>query len=171
MVDEPSSTRPRRSTTCSRSTTLRTMTPQCDSTTARSSSTGEVPFSLERLLGTREVLWLTRACPLPRALKPPGWIPSWHIGVRVKTTKKLVAFISGIPVHLRVRSKCVASLSSPFHALPDSLLHTATSARSRSTSSASTRSSDLSGSHLSSSRRLLGGATSRASSRRSTLPA
>lgn len=38
-----------------------------------------------------------------RALKAPGWVPQWHIGVRAKTSKKLCAFISGIPVTLRVR--------------------------------------------------------------------
>lgn len=38
------------------------------------------------------------------ALKSPGWVSSWHVGVRVTTTKKLVAFISGIPVTLRVRN-------------------------------------------------------------------
>jgi glycylpeptide N-tetradecanoyltransferase len=38
-----------------------------------------------------------------RALKPPGFIKDWHIGVRVTTTRKLVGFISGIPMQLRVR--------------------------------------------------------------------
>lgn len=37
------------------------------------------------------------------ALKSPGWQNEWNIGVRVKSTKKLVAFISGIPQKLRVR--------------------------------------------------------------------
>jgi len=37
------------------------------------------------------------------ALKPPGYHPEWHIGVRVASNKKLVAFISGVPVTLRVR--------------------------------------------------------------------
>jgi len=37
------------------------------------------------------------------ALKAPGWLKNWHVGVRVTSTKKLVAFISGIPVTLRVR--------------------------------------------------------------------
>jgi glycylpeptide N-tetradecanoyltransferase len=36
-----------------------------------------------------------------RALQPPGWKKSWHVGVRVAANKKLVAFISGIPVTLR----------------------------------------------------------------------
>jgi glycylpeptide N-tetradecanoyltransferase len=29
------------------------------------------------------------------ALKLPGYLKQWHIGVRAKTSKKLVAFISG----------------------------------------------------------------------------
>ncbi|KAF8643899.1 hypothetical protein AX16_008915 [Volvariella volvacea WC 439] len=37
------------------------------------------------------------------ALTPPGYYKEWHIGVRVASNKKLVAFISGIPVKLRVR--------------------------------------------------------------------
>ncbi|KIM87248.1 hypothetical protein PILCRDRAFT_815729 [Piloderma croceum F 1598] len=37
------------------------------------------------------------------ALKPPGYHKEWHIGVRVSSNKKLVAFISGVPVTLRVR--------------------------------------------------------------------
>lgn len=39
----------------------------------------------------------------PRALKPPGYVPDWHLGIRVADTNKLVAFISCIPVDLRVR--------------------------------------------------------------------
>lgn len=61
------------------------------------------------------------------ALLPPGWKPSWHIGVRVISNGKLVAFISAIPatasvhksvmdlveinflcVHKRLRSKRLA---------------------------------------------------------------
>ncbi|KAG0303746.1 glycylpeptide N-tetradecanoyltransferase [Dissophora globulifera] len=38
------------------------------------------------------------------ALQPPGWKKSWHIGVRVASNKKLVAFISGIPQDLRVHT-------------------------------------------------------------------
>lgn len=33
----------------------------------------------------------------------PGWRKEWHIGVRASQSRKLVAFISGIPVDLRVR--------------------------------------------------------------------
>ncbi|OCL00735.1 peptide N-myristoyl transferase [Cenococcum geophilum 1.58] len=36
-------------------------------------------------------------------LKAPGWRQEWHVGVRASESRKLVAFISGIPVDLRVR--------------------------------------------------------------------
>ncbi|TRM62669.1 acyl-CoA N-acyltransferase [Schizophyllum amplum] len=39
------------------------------------------------------------------ACTPPGFHKSWHIGVRVKSNKKLVAFISAVPIKLRVREK------------------------------------------------------------------
>lgn len=42
-------------------------------------------------------------------LKHPGYKSTWHIGVRVVSTKKLVAFISGIPHELRVREKSYQS--------------------------------------------------------------
>lgn len=38
------------------------------------------------------------------ALLPPGWHPSWHVGVRVKSNKKLVAFITAVPATVRVRN-------------------------------------------------------------------
>lgn len=41
------------------------------------------------------------------ALKAPGWRKSWHVGVRASKSRKLVAFISGIPVRLRVRDRLV----------------------------------------------------------------
>ncbi|KAJ7581232.1 N-myristoyl transferase [Mycena floridula] len=41
------------------------------------------------------------------ALGPPGYHPSWHIGVRVTSNKKLVAFISGVPLTLRVRKNII----------------------------------------------------------------
>lgn len=37
-----------------------------------------------------------------RALRPPGWLPQWHCGVRVSSNKKLVGFISAIPADVRV---------------------------------------------------------------------
>ncbi|KAJ7304546.1 N-myristoyl transferase [Mycena albidolilacea] len=39
------------------------------------------------------------------ALTPPGYFKEWHVGVRVSSSKKLVAFISGVPITLRVRGK------------------------------------------------------------------
>ncbi|ORX37031.1 Myristoyl-CoA:protein N-myristoyltransferase, N-terminal domain-domain-containing protein [Kockovaella imperatae] len=39
------------------------------------------------------------------SLTAPGYVPDWHIGVRVAKTGKLVAFISGIKVEIRVRAK------------------------------------------------------------------
>ncbi|PQQ08861.1 glycylpeptide N-tetradecanoyltransferase 1 [Prunus yedoensis var. nudiflora] len=41
------------------------------------------------------------------ALHPPGYFRSWHIGVRAKTNKKLVAFITGVPARIRVRDEIV----------------------------------------------------------------
>ena len=41
------------------------------------------------------------------ALRPPGYFKSWHIGVRVKRSKKLVAFITGVPAKIRVRDDIV----------------------------------------------------------------
>nr|XP_018261940.1 glycylpeptide N-tetradecanoyltransferase [Kwoniella dejecticola CBS 10117]OBR84098.1 glycylpeptide N-tetradecanoyltransferase [Kwoniella dejecticola CBS 10117] len=40
-----------------------------------------------------------------KALTAPGYFPNWHIGVRVQKTGKLIAFISGINIEIRVRSK------------------------------------------------------------------
>jgi glycylpeptide N-tetradecanoyltransferase len=41
------------------------------------------------------------------ALQPPGYFPDWHIGVRAKASKKLVAFITGIPARVHVHGKLV----------------------------------------------------------------
>ncbi|CCH60298.1 hypothetical protein TBLA_0C05020 [Henningerozyma blattae CBS 6284] len=48
------------------------------------------------------------------ALKSPGWRKDWNVGVRVKSTGKLVAFISAIPVHLNVREKSIKSVEINF---------------------------------------------------------
>ncbi|KAK8165021.1 acyl-CoA N-acyltransferase [Phyllosticta citrichinensis] len=48
------------------------------------------------------------------ALKAPGWRDIWHVGVRATQSRKLVAFISGVPVRLRVRSKTVNSIEINF---------------------------------------------------------
>ncbi|KAH7155743.1 acyl-CoA N-acyltransferase [Dactylonectria estremocensis] len=39
------------------------------------------------------------------AMMPPGWKRDYHVGVRATQSRKLVAFISAIPVNLRVRNK------------------------------------------------------------------
>ncbi|KAJ3554472.1 hypothetical protein NM688_g3090 [Phlebia brevispora] len=37
------------------------------------------------------------------ALTPPGYHKEWHVAVRVAASKKLVAFVSGVPIRVRVR--------------------------------------------------------------------
>nr|XP_033787101.1 glycylpeptide N-tetradecanoyltransferase 2 isoform X4 [Geotrypetes seraphini] len=39
------------------------------------------------------------------ALRPPGWLPQWHCGVRVSSNKKLVGFISAIPANISIYDK------------------------------------------------------------------
>lgn len=41
------------------------------------------------------------------ALMPPGYVKEWHVGVRVKSSRKLVAFISAVPLSIRVRDKII----------------------------------------------------------------
>ncbi|KAG8446910.1 hypothetical protein GDO86_014383 [Hymenochirus boettgeri] len=36
------------------------------------------------------------------ALRPPGWLPQWHCGVRVVSSKKLVGFISAVPATMKI---------------------------------------------------------------------
>ncbi|KAJ4932534.1 hypothetical protein JOQ06_010952 [Pogonophryne albipinna] len=36
------------------------------------------------------------------ALRPPGWLPQWHCGVRVNSNQKLVGFISAIPANISI---------------------------------------------------------------------
>ena len=38
------------------------------------------------------------------ALLPPGWKKSWHLGVRVKSSQKLVAFITAVPATIKLHS-------------------------------------------------------------------
>ena len=45
-----------------------------------------------------------------RAMLAPGWKPDYHIGVRASQSRRLVAFISAIPVDIRVR-KAVITVS------------------------------------------------------------
>ncbi|MFT7814729.1 glycylpeptide N-tetradecanoyltransferase 1-like isoform X2 [Arapaima gigas] len=46
------------------------------------------------------IFFLPLCC--PRALRPPGWLPQWHCGVRVASNRKLVGFIGATPLHVRV---------------------------------------------------------------------
>jgi len=39
------------------------------------------------------------------ALNPPGYHKDWIIGVRVIKNKKLIGFISGVPVHMMIEKK------------------------------------------------------------------
>lgn len=41
------------------------------------------------------------------ALKPPGYLDFWHLGVRVKSSLKLVGFITGIPASIQVYDKTI----------------------------------------------------------------
>lgn len=41
------------------------------------------------------------------ALKAPGWRKEWHVGVRATQSGKLVAFISAIPMTIRVREQTI----------------------------------------------------------------
>ncbi|KAF5315749.1 hypothetical protein D9611_004784 [Ephemerocybe angulata] len=41
------------------------------------------------------------------ALTPPGYHKEWHLGVRMSSNKKLIAFISGVPMMLRVRQNVI----------------------------------------------------------------
>lgn len=40
---------------------------------------------------------------------PPGWKKDWHVGVRASASQKLVAFISAVPVEVRVRGNVLHS--------------------------------------------------------------
>jgi hypothetical protein len=39
------------------------------------------------------------------ALKPPGYLKTWHVGVRLTSNKQLMGFIAAIPCDVRVHSK------------------------------------------------------------------
>jgi hypothetical protein len=67
--------------------------PCSGSSTRKSSSFGESHIDPQKMLL------------MGRALTAPGYVPDWHIGVRVAKTGKLVAFISGIKIDIRVRSR------------------------------------------------------------------
>ncbi|KAK7983261.1 hypothetical protein PG989_010663 [Apiospora arundinis] len=41
------------------------------------------------------------------AMMPPGWKKEWHVGVRATQSRKLVGFISAIPLSLRIHDKVI----------------------------------------------------------------
>ena len=47
-------------------------------------------------------------------LKSPGWRQDWHVGVRVRESKKLVAFIAAIPSTLQIRGTTLKSVEINF---------------------------------------------------------
>jgi glycylpeptide N-tetradecanoyltransferase len=48
------------------------------------------------------------------ALKSPGWLPKWHIGVRATKSRKLVASIFGIPVEVKIRGVTLKAIEINF---------------------------------------------------------
>ena len=66
----------------------------CLGSTTRSHSSSGEKFETRNLIKTAD---------LSRALLSPGWQKEFHVGVRATQSRKLVAFISAIPVDLRVR--------------------------------------------------------------------
>merc|ERR1711972_1143911 len=48
------------------------------------------------------------------ALKPPGFLRQWHLGVRVKTNAKLVGFITGVPASVQVYDDMVRMVEIDF---------------------------------------------------------
>ncbi|KNC49571.1 glycylpeptide N-tetradecanoyltransferase [Thecamonas trahens ATCC 50062] len=48
------------------------------------------------------------------ALKPPGWLPQWHLGVRSTKKKSLLAFISAVPADIHVRGTSVPNVEINF---------------------------------------------------------
>ena len=40
-----------------------------------------------------------------RALCAPGWLRKWHAAVRVTKSRKMVGFISAVPIRMKVYEK------------------------------------------------------------------
>lgn len=40
-----------------------------------------------------------------RALCAPGWLRKWHAAVRVTKSRKMVGFISAVPIRMKVYDK------------------------------------------------------------------
>lgn len=56
-------------------------------------------------------------------LQPPGYKALWHCGVRVSSTGKLVAFISGIPATVRVNATSLKTVEINFLCVHKKLRH------------------------------------------------
>ena len=41
------------------------------------------------------------------ALQPPGFLKDWHVGIRVRASGKLVAFISAVPAQMKLKAATV----------------------------------------------------------------
>ena len=41
------------------------------------------------------------------ALQPPGFLKDWHVGIRVRASGKLVAFISAVPAQMKLKQATV----------------------------------------------------------------
>jgi len=48
------------------------------------------------------------------ALMPPGWLPQWHVGVRLSKSGKLYGFITAVPAHAVVRGTDVPAVEINF---------------------------------------------------------
>ena len=85
--------------------TMSKMTMPCLGSAIRKSSCSGTfrPFLDEQGRGSADSRW--KRVLIHRALTAPGYFPDWHIGVRAQKSGKLVAFISGIKVDIRVREK------------------------------------------------------------------
>eukprot|EP00030_Apusomonadida_sp_AF-17_P002017 a2288_552.p2 GENE.a2288_552~~a2288_552.p2 ORF type:complete len:432 (-),score=185.28 a2288_552:57-1322(-) len=57
------------------------------------------------------------------ALKPPGWLVTWHAGVRVSKSKKLVGFITAIPAEIVMRGTPVRQVEINFLCVHKKLRH------------------------------------------------
>ncbi|KAH9952126.1 N-myristoyl transferase [Amylocystis lapponica] len=57
------------------------------------------------------------------AMQPPGYHREWHIGVRVASNRKLVAFISGIPLRVRIRDNVLNASEVNFLCVHKKLRH------------------------------------------------
>ncbi|ELU43842.1 N-myristoyl transferase [Rhizoctonia solani AG-1 IA] len=74
-------------------------------------STVDIEDPAQRFMSSsRLIMWKIMTPPSDfgiLALQPPGYHKDWLIGVRVSSNQKLIAFIAGVPLKLRVRQNIV----------------------------------------------------------------